>query len=64
MPKYIEAECPECHGIGKVKASTGDRIALGLVTFGMGAMVDTKQCNMCRGSGIVRKRVVNDTIPN
>lgn len=43
-PKWKEIECPECHGTGKVKASAGDRIALGLITFGMGAMVDTKQC--------------------
>lgn len=62
LPKYVEVECPECHGIGQVKADAGDRVMLGLVTFGLGAMVDTKQCDMCHGDGVVRKRVVNDTI--
>lgn len=64
IPKYVEIECPECHGVGKVKADAGDRVVLGLITFGMGAMVDTKQCGMCTGSGVIRKRAVNDTIPN
>lgn len=63
-PKYREIICPKCNGIGKVQADAGDRVVLGLITFGMGAMIDTKQCDMCNGSGTVRQRIIESNPPD
>lgn len=31
-------------GVGTVKTSTGDRVILGILTFGPGALCDTETC--------------------
>lgn len=53
---YIEKYCPHCNGVGKVKTSTGDRVILGILTFGPGALCDTETCGTCRGTGIIKVR--------
>lgn len=53
---YEEIYCPECNGIGQVKMSTSDKVVLGILSFGPGALCDTKQCEMCKGTGIVKRR--------
>lgn len=49
---YIEKYCPHCNGVGKVKTPTRDRVILGILTFGPGALCDTETCGTCRGTGI------------
>lgn len=53
---YEEIYCPVCHGIGQVKMSTADKVVIGILSFGPGALCDTKQCEMCRGTGIVKRK--------
>lgn len=57
--KYEEVICPNCNGIGQVKMDTGSRVILALVTFGFGGLCDTDQCDMCRGTGVVKKPILN-----
>lgn len=54
--EYIEKYCPNCNGVGQVKCSVGDRVILGILTFGPGALVETEECDMCRGTGIIKVR--------
>ncbi len=54
--KWKEITCPECKGTGIVKADTGTRVIFGLMTFGLGAMCTTTDCDMCEGTGIVKQR--------
>lgn len=54
--EYIEKYCPHCNGVGKVKMSTGDRVILGILTFGPGALCDTETCETCRGTGVIKVR--------
>lgn len=54
--EYIEKYCPHCNGVGTVKMSTGDRVILGILTFGPGALCDTETCGTCRGTGIIKVR--------
>lgn len=42
--EYEEVYCPKCNGIGQVELSAGDRVVLGILTFGPGALCDTEQC--------------------
>ena len=53
---YIEKYCPHCNGVGKVKTYTRDRVILGILTFGPGALCDTETCGTCRGTGIIKVR--------
>lgn len=61
---YEEIICPECKGTGVVKADAGTRVVFGLMTFGLGAMCTTTDCDMCQGTGTILKRVINDSIKN
>lgn len=54
--EYIEKYCPHCNGVGTVKMSTGDRVILGILTFGPGALCDTETCGTCRGTGVIKVR--------
>lgn len=56
---YEEIYCPECNGIGEVKMTTSDKVVYGILSFGPGALCDTKQCEMCKGTGIVKRRKLN-----
>lgn len=58
--EYIEKYCPNCNGVGTVKASVGTRIALGIITFGPGALCETSTCEMCRGTGVIKVRKLNN----
>lgn len=58
--EYIEEYCPNCKGVGKVKMSTSSRVALGIITFGPGALCDVETCEMCNGKGIIYKRKLNN----
>lgn len=55
---YEYVECPECKGVGEVKMDTGSRIALGIITFGPGALCTTTECDFCRGKGVIKKAVI------
>lgn len=58
--EYVEKYCPNCNGVGKVKLSTGERVLWGVVTFGGGFMFETMECDMCRGTGIIKVRKLNN----
>ena len=60
--KWEEVICPKCDGTGTVEMDAGDRVVLGLVTFGLGAMCNEEQCEKCKGTGLIKKRVRNDLI--
>lgn len=60
--QWKEVICPNCQGIGKVKKSSGSRFLLGLLTLGPGALCETGECAMCRGKGVVKQRILNDSI--
>lgn len=57
--EYEEIYCPACDGLGELQATTTDRVVLGILTFGPGAICDTKTCEMCRGTGVVKRRKLN-----
>ena len=57
--KYIEKYCPNCNGVGKVKLSTGERVLLGVATFGGGFFIETEKCDMCNGTGTVKIKTIN-----
>ena len=56
--KYEKVHCPRCNGIGSLPMSTSDKVILGVLSFGPGALCDTKECELCRGTGIVEKAVI------
>lgn len=58
--EYIEKYCPNCNGVGKVKLSTGERVLWGVVTFGGGFMFETMECDVCRGTGVIKVRKLNN----
>lgn len=58
--EYIEKYCPNCNGIGSVKTSTGTKIVLGILTLGPGALCETETCEMCKGTGVVKVRKLNN----
>ncbi len=60
--QWKEIICPECKGTGIVKMSTSTKIAFGVLTLGCGFMCETTECDMCNGSGVVKQRIINDTI--
>ena len=53
--EYEEIYCPKCNGSGVVEMSTTDRIVLGILSFGPGAMCDTEECEMCKGTRIIKR---------
>lgn len=58
--EYTEKYCPNCNGVGKIKMSTTSRVALGIITFGPGALCDVEECEMCRGTGIIKVRKIKN----
>lgn len=58
--EYIEKYCPNCNGVGKVKMSTSAKIALGIITFGHGLLCETETCEICRGTGVIKVRKLNN----
>jgi len=60
--QWKEIICPECKGTGVVKMSTTSKIAFGVLTLGCGFMCETTECDMCNGTGTVKKRVLNDSV--
>lgn len=51
----VRVTCPNCDGYGETKARVSDKVVLGVVTFGMGLMLDYVQCDFCGGRGYVYK---------
>ena len=58
--EYEEIYCPKCDGIGEVKADVGTRIVMDIMTMCTGALVETTECDMCDGTGIVKRRKLNN----
>lgn len=54
--QYVEKYCPRCNGIGEVELTTGERVLWGVFTFGGGFAMETMECSMCNGTGVVKVR--------
>lgn len=60
--EYVEKYCPKCEGVGKVKKSLGENVAISVVTLGFGALCwdDLETCNMCMGTGVIKIRKIKN----
>lgn len=60
--EYEEIYCPKCDGVGMVKADAGTRIVMGIMTFGSGALIETTECDICNGTGIVKRKKLDSQV--